>query len=80
MFWKISNLGMYKTNNTLTLLASLFVAYKFAYMFIEDPNINIATYISLGICINDKIRMMTDAKLIDYLGLQTVKRKMTLKY
>ena len=80
MFWKISDLGMYKTNNTFTMLASLFVAYKFAYMFIEDANMNIATYISMGICMSEKIRMMTDMKLKEILNSQIVKKKKFLRY
>lgn len=69
MFWKISSWGIYHTNNTLTILASLYLSYKFAYMFIEDPDINIATYLALGICMNNKIKMMTDKKLKECLNI-----------
>lgn len=63
LLWKISNKGMYETNNTLTMLVSVYIAYRFLFTFIEDAGLNPIIYVALGICLNPSIRNMTDEQL-----------------
>lgn len=63
LLWKISKKGMSETNNSLTMLISVYIAYRFMFMFIEDAGINPSLYVALGICLNPSIRRMTDHQL-----------------
>lgn len=58
--WHFSRVGIKKTNNMLTVLAGLFIAYKFLLSFMDDANIDPTVYIAMGICINPYIRNLTD--------------------
>ena len=49
-----------KSNNSFIKLIGVFVAYKFMFSFIEDPAINVTTYLAIGICLNGEIRRMSD--------------------
>lgn len=63
LLWKISKKGMHDTNNTFTMLVSVYIAYRFLFMFIEDAGLNPSIYIALGICLNPAIRKMTDEQI-----------------
>ena len=63
IFWHSTKQGVYNTNNTLTQLVAIYLSYKFFYMFIEDANINISTLIAYGICMNSRIRNLTDSEI-----------------
>jgi hypothetical protein len=63
LLWRISKKGMYETKNTLTMLISAYIAYRFMFMFIEDAGINPSIYVALGICLNPTIRNMTDKEI-----------------
>lgn len=63
IIYHATKLGIYHSNNSLTQLVAIFLSYKFLYMFIEDANINISMYLAYAICINEKIRSMTDQQL-----------------
>lgn len=56
-----SYLGISKSNNTLCVIAAIYIAYKFFYMFVEDADINITTYLAIGICLNPYIRELSDS-------------------
>lgn len=65
LFWNASKIGMYYTNNQMTKMASLYLSYKFMYMFVEDGNIEISTFIAYGICMCSSIRLMDDRSIKD---------------
>lgn len=58
--WHFSRVGIKETNNMLTVLAGLYIAYKFLLSFMDDANIDPSVYIAIGICINPYIRNLTD--------------------
>lgn len=67
ILWHSTKEGLYNTNNTLTQIVAIYLAYKFLYMFIEDANINISTFIAMGICMSESIRSLTNEQIKEYL-------------
>lgn len=63
LLWHSTKLGVYETNNTMTRIVALYLSYKFLYMFIEDASINISTVLAYAICVNSKIRSLTDIEI-----------------
>lgn len=58
-----SYLGLFKSNNKLAMLIGAFVAFKFLFVFIEEPNISMTTYFAIGLCLNSNFRNMSDEQL-----------------
>lgn len=62
-----SYLGLFKSNNKLVMMIGLYVAFKFFFMFLEEPNISMTTYFAIGLCLNSRFREMSDQQIIDAL-------------
>ena len=63
LLWYVTKLGMYHSNNRLTMMAALYLSYKFLLSFVDDANIDVSTYIAMGICLNSYIRSLSDNDL-----------------
>ncbi len=67
LFVKASYYGIFKSRNWFCIMLGLWVAYKGLYSFIEDRiSFSIASvfiFISIGICLNKNIRLMSDEKI-----------------
>lgn len=61
--YKVSHNGMYNTNNDLTRLASVYVAYKFLLMFMDDPSLEGSMFIAIGICLSPSIRQLSNNEI-----------------
>lgn len=72
MFIKASYLGVYKSRNFFSVIVGVWIAYKAAFSFIEDPVlITPATMFSLllvGLCFNANFRNMSNTDLLFYLN------------
>lgn len=62
-----SYLGLFKSNNKLVMMIGLYVAFKFFFMFLEEPSISMTTYFAIGLCLNSSFREMSDQQIIDAL-------------
>lgn len=62
-----SYLGLFKSNNKLVMMIGLYVAFKFFFMFLEEPNISMPTYFAIGVCLNSNFREMSDEQIVDIL-------------
>lgn len=63
LIWNLTKIGLYQSNNTMTKMVAVYLAYKFFVCFIEEPNLNISTYLAMGICLSPIIRQMTDDEI-----------------
>jgi hypothetical protein len=67
LFVKASYYGIYRSKNWFCIMLGLWVAYKGLYSFIEDridfSISSIFILLSIGICMNKKIRQMTDIEM-----------------
>ncbi|MHB0755259.1 hypothetical protein [Polaribacter sp. M15] len=67
LFIKASYYGLFKSNNWFCKMLSLWVAYKAMYSFVEDKLTfsitSLFILISIGICLNKKIRQLKDNEL-----------------
>lgn len=64
-----SYLGLFESNNKLAMLIGAFVAFKFLFMFVEEPNISMTTYFAIGLCLNPNFRKMSDKQLKEVLSI-----------
>lgn len=55
-----SYLAVFRSNNRLSTLIGLYVAFKFLFIFIEEPSITMTTYFAIGLCLNPKFRNMEE--------------------
>ena len=55
-----SYLAIFRANNKLATLIGLYVAFKFLFIFIEEPNITMTTYFAIGLCLNSVFRNMSE--------------------
>ena len=55
-----SGLGINHSNNSMTVLTGIYISFKFLFLFVEEANISISTYLALSICLNPYIRHLTD--------------------
>ena len=62
-----SYLAIFRTNNKLATLVGLYVAFKFLFIFIEEPSITMTTYFAIGLCLNPEFRNMEDEDVKDVL-------------
>ena len=51
-----SYLAISHSNNKLATLVGLYVAFKFIFIFIEEPSITMTTYFAIGLCLNPMFR------------------------
>lgn len=58
-----SYLGLFASNNKLAMVIGAFVAYKFFFLFIEEPDISMTTYFAIGLCLNPDFRGMSEEQL-----------------
>lgn len=67
LFVKASYYGLYKSKNWFCVMLGLWIAYKGFFSFIEDSlSFSISSlfiFLPLGICMNKKIRQMSDSDL-----------------
>lgn len=63
ILYKASFKGMYDSKNHLTQLASVYIAYKFLLMFMDDPSFEGSLFVALGICMSSSIRNLTDEEI-----------------
>jgi hypothetical protein len=72
IFVRASYLAMYKSQNWFCVMTGLWVAFKAAFSFIEDPLIFspgcIFLFLTIGICLNKKLRSMKDDEVKYYLS------------
>ncbi len=62
-----SYLAVFCTNNKLVTLVGLYVAFKFLFIFIEEPNITMTTYFAIGLCLNPVFRNMEEVEVKEFL-------------
>lgn len=67
LFFRASYLGVYKSNNWLSVMMGLWIAFKGLYSFIEDINVfalsSIFLFASIGVCMNKELRRMNDVEI-----------------
>lgn len=66
LIWTASYKGLYKSGNYMCKMVAVYLSYRFFLSFVEDPIIDITTFIAIGICVNKEIRRMTDKELLNY--------------
>ncbi len=55
-----SYLAVFRANNKLASLVGLYLAFKFLFIFIEEPSITMTTYLAIGLCLNPAFRNMKE--------------------
>lgn len=79
LFVKASFLGIYKSNNWLSVMIGLWVAFKGLHSFIEDvPIFTISTvfiFAAIGVCLNKELRLMNDNEVKSLLRERVFTRK-----
>lgn len=63
-----SYLAVFRTNNKLVTLVGLYVAFKFLFIFIEEPSITMTTYFAIGLCLNPEFRNMEEEEVKEIFG------------
>lgn len=58
-----SHLAVFRSNNRLATLIGLYVAFKFLFIFIEEPSITMTTYFAIGLCLNPEFRNMEEEEV-----------------
>lgn len=58
-----SHLAVFRSNNRLATLIGLYVAFKFLFIFIEEPSITMTTYFAIGLCLNPEFRNMEEGEV-----------------
>ena len=83
LFVKASYYGIFKSRNWFCIMLGLWVAYKGLFSFIEDRiSFSISSlfiFISLGICLNKNIRLMSDEK-IKLISIQILNKSVILNF
>lgn len=68
--------GINRSNNKLTKMLSLFLAFQWVLLFIENPVkfdlLNVTIWFSIGICLSKEIRQLDDSQIISYMRVGNV--------
>lgn len=72
--------ALFKSRNVFMILMGCFICFKYLYSFIEDPlTTNVYTFnliIWLGLCLNKKMRALSNKDMINYLNSIFPKHKL----
>lgn len=85
LFVKASYYGIYKSRNWLCKMLGLWVVYKGAFSFIEDPVFfgigSIFIFFPISICLNKEFRLMNDLEIrMMFRGMFKKKKRVVVSY
>lgn len=67
LFYQATNLAIFYSNNIFSKIIGLFIAFRWAFAWVEDTNVFYINYLYLwifiGICFSEKFRIMTDKEM-----------------